>query len=73
MCGIVLCFNKCQQQICVEAISVKGGALAPSSPLRAPCLSQKYDWRHVVDTIFQLYMSVGPGIRLKSMSVRSGR
>jgi len=24
MCGIVLCFNKCQQQICVQAISVTG-------------------------------------------------
>jgi len=32
MCGIVLCFNKYQQQICVQAISVEGGDLAPSAP-----------------------------------------
>ena len=35
MCRIVLCFNKCQQQIRVETISVKG-ALAPSAPCVRP-------------------------------------
>ena len=38
MCGIVLCFKKCQQQIC-EAISVKGALASSATPLRAPlCL-----------------------------------
>jgi len=41
MCGIVLFFNKCQQQICVWAISVKGGGSSPLiTPTCAPgCLS----------------------------------
>jgi len=42
MCGIVLCFNKSQQQICVWAISVKG-ALPPQPPCVCPC-SQV--WKH---------------------------
>jgi len=33
----------------------------------------KYGWRHVIDTIIQLYMIVGLGIKVKSMSVRSCR
>ena len=34
MCGILSCFNKCQQHICVQAISVEGG-LQPPQPLAA--------------------------------------
>ena len=33
----------------------------------------KYHWCHVIDTVIQLYATVGLGIRLKSMSVRSWR
>ena len=36
-------------------------------------LFHKYNWCHVIDTVVQLYMIVGLGIRLKSMSVRSWR
>ena len=36
MCRIVLCFNKCQQQIRVETISVKGGSSPLSPPACAP-------------------------------------
>ena len=31
----------------------------------------RYTWCHVIDTIIQLYMIVGLGIKLKSMSARS--
>jgi len=34
-------------------------------------LFHKYNWCHVIDTVIQLYMTVGLEIRLKSMSVRS--
>ena len=33
----------------------------------------KCNWCHVIDTIVQLYVTVGLGIKLKSMSVRSWR
>jgi len=36
-------------------------------------LFHKYHWCHVIDTVIQLYMIVGLGIKLKSMSVRSWR
>ena len=36
-------------------------------------LFHKYHWCHVIDTVTQLYMIVGVGIKLKSMSVRSWR
>jgi len=36
-------------------------------------LLHKYDWCHVIDTVIQLYMIVGLGIRLKWISVRSWR
>jgi len=36
-------------------------------------LFHKYNRYHVIDTVIQLYMIVGLGIRLKSMSVRSCR
>jgi len=33
--------------------------------------TKKLDWCHIIDTIIQLYIIVGMGIKLKSMSVRS--
>ena len=36
-------------------------------------LFHKCNWCHVIDTIVQLYVTVGLGIKLKSMSVRSWR
>jgi len=36
-------------------------------------LFHKCSWCHVIDTIVQLYVTVGLGIQLKSMSVRSWR
>jgi len=41
--------------------------------VRTNHLFHKYHWCHVIDTVIQLYMIVGLGIRLKSMSVRSWR
>jgi len=38
-CAELFCFNKCQQQICVKAISVKEGLYPPSAPLRAPLVT----------------------------------
>jgi len=36
-------------------------------------LFHKCNWCHVIDTVTQLYVTVGLGIKLKSMSVRSWR
>jgi len=33
----------------------------------------KYNWHHVIHIIFQLYMILDLGIKLKSMSVKSWR
>jgi len=44
-----------------------------SQLIRTNHLFHKYNWCHVIDTIIQLYMIVGLGIKLKSMSVRSWR
>jgi len=34
-------------------------------------LFHKYNWCHDIDTVVQLYVTVGLGIKRKSMSVRS--
>jgi len=49
MCGIVLCFNKCQQQIYVLVISVKGGgALVPGVAM----LCDLVGWHsHALDSV----------------------
>jgi len=39
----------------------------------ATYFSDKYNWCHVIDIAPQLYMIVGLGIKLKSMSMRSWR
>jgi len=43
MCGIVLCFNKCQIQICLGDFR-QGGALDLSAPLRTPLFIYSIHW-----------------------------
>jgi len=47
--------------------------ITANNTMQTTHLFHKYNWCHVIDIVVQLYVTVGLGIKLKSMSVRSWR